>query len=76
MYREYEYIEENEDQIAVFINDKTKEYMIIYTDFLNNGFENETFKFVSDKEFKSVIQNLENAKYKILPCQEDWYFEE
>ena len=68
------FAKENGDQYVALINDKRKEYMIIYSDHLKNGFEDERFKFVSQKQYIALINELKNAGYRILSCSEEFYY--
>ena len=64
----------NEDQFVALINDTTKEYMIIHSDHLENGFEDEYFKFVTQAEHVLLIEQLKNSGYQILSCSEEYYY--
>jgi|GEM_PF-1462409 hypothetical protein len=66
----------NEDQFVVLINDITKEYMIIHSNHLENGFEDEFFKYIKENEFISLIEKLNKGEYKIISCSEEWYYSE
>ena len=70
------FAEENGEQYVVLINDTTKEYMIIFSDHLENGFEDDRFKFVTQEEFISLIEQLKTSEYKILSCSEESYYED
>ena len=65
---------ENGDQYVALINDTTKEYMIIYSDHLENGFEDEYFKFIAQAEHVLLIEELKNSGYQILSCSEEYYY--
>ena len=67
---------ENGDQYVALINDTSKEYMIIYSDHLKSGFEDEHFKFVTQEEYISLIEKLKNSGYQILSCSEEYYYME
>lgn len=64
-----EYNKLNEDYYIVLINDKTKKYMIMYSNWLQIGFEDEHFKYVSKKDFKILIEELKNKNYEIIGCE-------
>lgn len=66
----------NQDQYVVLINDTTKEYIIIYSDYLENGFEDEYFQYVSEKKFIHLIEQLKEKKYTILRYSEGFYYDE
>ena len=68
------FAEENGDQYVALINDTTKEYMIIYSDHLENGFQDEYFKFVTQEEHILLIEQLKNSGYQILSCSEEYYY--
>lgn len=68
------FAKENGDQYVALINDTTKEYMIIHSDHLKNGFEDEYFKFITQEEHCSLIEQLKNSGYKILSCSEEFYY--
>lgn len=76
VYTEGPYAKENGDQYVLLINEKTKEYMIAGSDYLDNGYEDGYFKFVSPKEHLAVVKRLKNEGYSILKCVEDYYYEE
>ena len=50
--------------------------MIIFSDHLENGFEDDCFKFVTQEEFISLIEQLKTSEYKILSCSEELYYED
>ena len=64
----------NEDQYVVIINDNLKEYMIIHSDHLENGFEDDRFKYITEEAFIELIEQLKEEEYKILSCSEKWYY--
>lgn len=68
------YAKENEDQYVALINNISKEYMIVYSGHLKNGFEDEHFKFVSQEDFIKLIDRLKAEGYNILSCSEDHYY--
>ena len=70
------FAEENGDQYVALINDTAKEYMIIYSDHLKNGFEDGYFKFIKQEEYVSLIEQLKNSGYQILSCSEEYYYME
>ena len=70
------YDEHNGEQWVALINDLKKEYMIMNTDHLENGFEDERFKFVIEVDFIELIERLKNSGYNILSCAEESYYEE
>lgn len=67
---------ENNDQYVALINDTSRKYMIIHSNHLDNGFEDEYFKFVTQKDYISLIEQLKNNDYQILSCSEDFYYSE
>ena len=68
------FAEENGDQYVALINDTTKEYMIIYSDHLENGFEDDYFKFITQEEHVLLIEQLKRSEYQILSCSEEFYY--
>ncbi|MBQ7344363.1 MAG: hypothetical protein IJW53_06360 [Clostridia bacterium] len=70
------YAEENEDQFVALINDRSKEYMIIYSDHIKNGFQDKHITFVSQEEFIKLIERLRREDYKVLPCAEKYFYME
>ena len=65
---------ENGDQYVALINDTTKEYMIIHSDHLENGFEDEYFKFITQAEHVLLIEQLKKSGYQILSYSEEYYY--
>ena len=70
------YDEHNGEQWVVIVNDFKREYMIMNTDHLKNGYEDECFKFVTDVEFMTLVERLKNGGYNILSCAEEYYYAE
>ena len=68
--------EENGEQYVVLVNDITKEYMLIFSDHIENGFEDEHFRFITQDEFIAYIEQLKSKNYKILSCAEEYYYME
>ncbi len=68
--------EENGDQYVALVNDTRKEYMLIFSDHLENGFEDAHFKFVSEDAFIAFVEQLKNTNYKILSCSEEFFYME
>lgn len=48
--------------------------MIIHSDYLENGIDDEYFKYVSKEEFVNLIEDLKQNNYKILSWAEEWYY--
>lgn len=63
----------NENQYVVLINEKLNEYIIIHSDHLENGFEDEIFKYTTEEEFAKLIEKLKE-NYKIISCSEEFYY--
>ena len=63
---------------VLLINDKRKEYMIVYVDYLEQDqFNNEDkFKFVSKDVYVDLVRELVNNNYSIISFSEDWYYED
>lgn len=66
----------NEDQYLVLINNEIKEFMIIYSYHLENGFEDEVFKYISEEEFILIVEQLKEKEYTLLSCSEKFYYSE
>ena len=69
-----QYAEFNEDQYVVVYNDELKEYMIIHSDHLENGFEDDKFKYITEEAFIALIEQLKEEEFNILSCSEKWYY--
>lgn len=67
---------ENEDQYVLLINELDKKYMIIYSMFFENGYEDEFIKFISEEEQKQKIKELEKSEYTLLSYSEQFYYDE
>ncbi|MCH5180791.1 MAG: hypothetical protein J1F32_06230 [Erysipelotrichales bacterium] len=67
---------ENEDQYVLLINELDKKYMIIYSMFFENGYEDEFIKFISEEELKQKIKELEKSEYTLLSYSEQFYYDE
>ena len=63
----------NGDQFVLLINDARKEYMIIYSDHLENGYTDEYFKFVNKNEYVALVEQLKKDGYTMLSCSEEYY---
>lgn len=68
--------EENESQYVALFNDTTKEYMIMHSNFLENGCSDECFKYVERKKFIKFVDLLKNKNYSLLSCLEKFYYQE
>jgi len=66
----------NGHQYVVLINDIRKEYMIIFSQDLNNNYkhQNEYLKFTSKNKFVKLIEKLKENEYTIISCSEDYYY--
>ena len=67
---------ENEDYFAVLINKNTKEYMILCSDYINDGYNDDVFNEVDEDEFIALIEQLKDDGYTILPNAEYFYYDE
>ena len=70
------FAEENEDQYALLVNNTKKEYMIMHSDHLENGYEDEHFHFVSQDEYVALVEQLKKDGYTVLSCSEEYYYME
>ena len=68
------FTEINGYQYVVVFNDDLKEYMIIHSEHLENGFEDDRFKYITEEAFIELIEQLKEEEYKILSCSEKWYY--
>ena len=68
--------EDNGEQFVALVNDATKEYMLIFSDHIENGFEGEHFRFITQDAFIAYIEQLKGENYKILHCAEEYYYME
>ena len=50
--------------------------MLIFSDHLENGFEDAHFKFVSEDAFIAFVEQLKNTNHKILSCSEEFFYME
>lgn len=64
----------NGEQYVVLINDTSKEYMIRFSDHLENGFEDKYFRFVPESALMELVEQLKNDGYSILSCSEQCYY--
>lgn len=71
-----QYDEYNEEQWVVLINDSKREYMIMHTDHIENGYEDERFVFVTNVKFMELIERLGREGYDMLSCAEEYYYDE
>ena len=70
------FAKENEDQYALLVNNTKKECMIMYSDHLENGYEDERFHFVSQDEYVALVEQLKKDGYTVLSCSEEYYYME
>lgn len=70
------YDRENGDQYVVVFNDKRKEYMILFSEHLNNNYcsQNEYLKYTTKSKLVKLINTLQENKYSILSCFEEFYY--
>ncbi|MBQ2738463.1 MAG: hypothetical protein IJF38_07210 [Clostridia bacterium] len=68
------FAEENGDQFVMLINDNAKEYMIIYSDFIDNGYADARFSFVSADEHIALEKKLRSDGYTLLSHSEEYYY--
>ena len=48
--------------------------MIIHLDHLENGFEDDKFKYITEEAFIALIEQLKEEEFNILSCSEKWYY--
>ena len=68
------YAKENGDQYVLFVNDTKKEFMIMGSDHLENGYEDEHIHFVSQDEHIALIEQLKKDGYTMISCAEEFYY--
>lgn len=66
----------NDDQFVLLVNDSTKQYMIFHSDFLDNGYEDEYLKYMTQEEHIKKVREVEQMGYQLISCQEEYYFDE
>lgn len=66
--------EVNEDQYALLVNKTRKEYMIMYSDHLENGYEDAYIHFVSQDAYIALVEQLKADGYTMLPRSEEYYY--
>lgn len=65
----------NGDQYVLLINEKRKEYIIIFSSHLSNNYknQNEYLKYTSKNKFIKLIEKLKEEKYSIVNWSEEYY---
>lgn len=63
----------NDEQYVVLFNDKTKEYIIILSDHLENGYSDEYVRFIAEDKFIELIEQLDEEGFAVLHYDEKWY---
>lgn len=66
----------NGDQYVVLVNDATREYMIVYSDHLKNGYKDKYFKYVSEEALIESVAELEKKQYQLLSASEESFYSE
>lgn len=72
----YEYDLDNAAQYVVLVNDLDKTFIIIYSDFFENGYEEDKIKYVDKKTHKKMVEDLLNNGYQLISYSEEFYFDE
>ena len=62
------FAKENEDQYALLVNNTKKEYMIMYSDHLKNGYEDEHFHFVSQILDRNLFRHNDDLDHFLHYC--------
>lgn len=65
-----------DEQFVVLINEQRREYMIMYSDYIKNGFEDDCFSLVSKEEHYKLVEKLKNEGYLLLSNGEDCYYDD
>ena len=50
--------------------------MILCSDYINDGYNDDVFNEVDEDEFIALIEQLKDDGYTILPNAEDFYYDE
>ena len=68
----------NGDQYVLLINEKRKEYIIIFSSHLSNNYknQNEYLKYTSKNKFIKLIEKTKKEDYSILSWSEEFYYSE
>jgi len=66
----------NDDQFVLLVNDSTKQYIIFHSDFLDNGYEDEYLKYMTQEEHIKKVREVEQLEYQLINYQEEYYFDE
>ena len=65
----------NGDQYVLLINDKLKEYMILFSCHLSNNYkhQNEYLKYTTKSKFVKLVEKLK-GEYKLISRSEKFYY--
>ena len=63
----------NGTQYALLINDEKKEYMIVSSNELINGYEDEHFSYIFPSEFIALYKKLGEDGYRLYPIAEEYF---
>lgn len=69
------YTKLNDEQYVLLFNIETREYIIILSDHLKNGYSDEYVKFVDKNKFVELVKQLDEEGFKMLNYDEKWYNE-
>ena len=71
-----EYSSVNNDQYILLVNDTDKKFIVIYSDFIDNGYKDEVLSFVNNDVFKLKVNELQQNNYVVVNYDEELYFKE
>ena len=71
-----EYSSVNNDQYILLVNDIDKKFIVIYSDFIDNGYKDEVLSFVNNDVFKLKVNELQQNNYVVVNYDEELYFKE
>ncbi len=65
----------NGDQYVLLINDKLKEYMIVFSEHLSNNYkhQNEYLRYTTKNKFVKLVEKIKD-EYKIISRSEEFYY--
>lgn len=65
----------NGDQYVLLVNDESKQYIIIFTNFFENCGD-KSIKYVNEKVFKEKVDNVKAKNYTLLNYSEEFYYQD
>ena len=71
-----EYSQINNDQYVLLQNDDTKQYIIIHTDYFDNGNNYEGFQYCAKDEYMQKVKELISLGYSLIHYDEELLYTE